>query len=88
MVFLGCREDVILQKSEIDLHDLLNDVTLSMKVLCDEKNAQIIPCWNAKNTCIYADPIHVENIFRNIIDNSLKYSDNDPKIIISTQNIQ
>ena len=82
------KENVLLQKSEIDLHDLLNGVILSMKVLCDEKNAQISLSLKAKNTCIYADPIHIENIFRNIIDNSLKYSDEEPKILISTQNIQ
>ena len=28
------------------------------------------------------------NIFRNIIDNSLKYSDNKPDIVISSQNVQ
>ena len=59
-----------------------------MKVLCDEKNAEISTSLNAKNTNIFADPVHIENIFRNIIDNSLKYSDSKPDILISTQNIQ
>ena len=82
------KDDVILQKAEIDIHVLLEDVISAMKVLCDEKNAQISTSLNAKNTNIYADSIHIENIFRNIIDNSLKYSDSKPDILISTQNIQ
>ena len=81
------KEDVILQKSEIDINDILDNVILSLKVLSDEKNAKIIPALNAKNTCILADSIHIENIFRNIIDNSLKYSKTEPEIFISTKNI-
>jgi signal transduction histidine kinase len=35
---------------------------------------------------IYADPVHTINLFINILDNAIKYSGENPRVSIETQN--
>jgi len=41
----------------------------------------------AGNAVIKADPFHFRCMVTNLIDNALKYSDDEPKVIIKTKNV-
>ena len=40
------------------------------------------------NSLIYADPVHITNVFVNMLDNAIKYNLHEPVIKISTRNLQ
>jgi two-component system phosphate regulon sensor histidine kinase PhoR len=75
--------DYHLQKEEILLHDFLQSVISEMKMQIDERNANIIISNIPVNLSIHADKIHLATVFRNLIDNALKYSEEHPDIRIS-----
>ncbi|MFH1321064.1 MAG: HAMP domain-containing sensor histidine kinase [Bacteroidota bacterium] len=76
--------EYMLEKEQFDVHQLLQDVTESMKILSKEKGGEIQLSLKSSNSSIIADKYHLTNVFNNIIDNALKYTDKPPEINIST----
>jgi len=76
--------DYQLQKTSIDLQDLIQEVVIDMDMQIKEKQAIIDFQIIGKNESwqINGDRLHLGNAFRNLIDNALKYSDVDAQIQI------
>jgi len=72
---------------EVDVHELIEDLSISCEPLFKEKNGELIINLEAKNTIIKADRLHFTNIIHNLIDNAMKYSERPPIIQIMTKNI-
>lgn len=75
-----------LKKEHIGVHELLTNTELSNTIRAQELGGTISLKLNATNDKILADPVHLGNIFYNLIDNALKYCSTKPEIIISTKN--
>ncbi len=71
---------------EVEVHELLEDLSISCEPLFKEKNGELIINLNAKNTLIKADRLHFTNVIHNLIDNGMKYCERSPVIIITTEN--
>ncbi|MDQ3016877.1 MAG: HAMP domain-containing histidine kinase [Bacteroidota bacterium] len=70
-----------LRHEEISLHHLLEEVREEMNMQIDERKADVqirIPA----GLHVAGDRQHLTNVFRNLIDNALKYSSEDPVIMI------
>lgn len=68
-----------LEKKEIHVIPILNDVIENIKL----KHEQLyVTIDAAKDYSIEADVFHFTNIIYNLLDNSIKYSDNTPEITI------
>jgi len=85
VLFLSKMEngDYKMKEEEIDLKEIVEEVVENMSLLINESNGSIDiqttnPCINIKG-----DYLHISNVFRNLIDNALKYCENSPKIQIS-----
>lgn len=76
--------NLTLEKKKIDLHDLIQKVAESFKIIIEEKKGTAILKLNATNSIVIADETHLNNIVYNLIDNAQKYCDKTPKIEIST----
>lgn len=74
-----------LKLEELDLHYLINDIVDKVEMKVKEKNGVIITNLNATNTLVTADPVHLANVFYNLIDNANKYSKENPEITIETE---
>ena len=75
-----------LNKAELDIHLLLNKTT-------DNFNLQIRNCqglikkdFKASVSVVIGDEVHINNTISNLIDNAIKYSKDQPEIVISTRN--
>ena len=70
---------------ELDLDTFFKTYVQSIQTLSKKKNIDIIYKANHKGK-ILADSQAFERIMNNLIDNAIKYSENDSKIIIATSN--
>ena len=80
------RGFVKFKNQNINIHDLLEKIITNFALKIKNKNAKIIKNFNAINQNIIGDEIHIANIFYNLIDNALKYTNEDPIIEIKTLN--
>ena len=67
------------------MHDIIHNVVQSFKLTLTNKHGEIITNLNADPEMIYADPLHISNLVHNLVDNAIKYSPNNPHIVITTE---
>ena len=77
--------DYALKNEQIFVKPLIQAVVEEMQMQIDEKKATISLQQIPDNHEIYGDRLHLMNVFRNLIDNALKYTDHQPEITISTR---
>ncbi|MBA3704692.1 MAG: HAMP domain-containing histidine kinase [Bacteroidetes bacterium] len=75
-----------LKTQPLDIHLLMEQTIINIKLQVENKEGEITTELKALNPIINADRVHVTNIFFNLIDNALKYSNEHPQIKISTRN--
>jgi two-component system, OmpR family, phosphate regulon sensor histidine kinase PhoR len=75
-----------LNKSKIDIHNLLKDTVENLCLDHSEKKVQVEFQLEANRFEINADKLHVGNIISNLVDNAVKYSVQDPHILCKTSN--
>ena len=73
-----------LEKREIDLHSLIIKVAKSFELVINERGGQLELDLAANQQVIFADETHLNNIIYNLLDNAQKYTEERPKILIST----
>jgi two-component system phosphate regulon sensor histidine kinase PhoR len=74
-----------LKIQEIDIHTLIEQTIANIKLQVDNKQGEVTTDLKATTPTINADRVHVTNIIFNLIDNALKYSNQEPKIKIGTK---
>jgi signal transduction histidine kinase len=79
--------DFGLQKEKLPLENLLQSVLDGMKMPLIERQAQVILEKMPPDFAVHGDRQHLGNVFRNLLDNALKYSTENPVIRISTKEL-
>ena len=69
-----------------DIHDIITNVVNTFSIQMKHKNGRFTTRLNAGNHIIYADQVHISNVFSNLVDNAIKYCNQNPEIKISTGN--
>ena len=67
-------------------HDLINSALNNINLQVDEIHGRLEVNLKATKDIILADEVHFTNLISNLLDNAVKYSKDDLRIIISTQN--
>ncbi len=80
------KDKLILKKSTLDIHDLLEEVKDNFEFNQSEIGGDITMELNAGDDAIRADEVHISNVLYNLIDNAIKYCEEVPKIHIKTRN--
>jgi len=76
------KENLKINRDLLDLNELAREAVDSMQLQIEEKQASV-HIHPAKQPCqIRGDKFHLRNVFRNLIDNALKYCSNTPKVEI------
>lgn len=73
---------IMLQFHETDLYGFINAVVGNLKPVLEKKNAAITVIPSPELLLVNADSEHFGNVFRNLIDNSIKYSEENAEISI------
>ena len=72
---------------EIDIHEVIEDAIEHVKLIVESKKGSIDLSLKALDSNISGNSNHLENIIINILDNAVKYSKENPKIVVSSANI-
>ncbi len=80
------RGEIPLQKTELDLHQLIKDALRSMSIQIENKEGYLDVNLEATQWVVMGDRTHLTNALSNLIDNAIKYSMAKPEIAIRTYN--
>jgi two-component system phosphate regulon sensor histidine kinase PhoR len=73
-----------LSQDPLDVHELIAQCAESFGVVIAERGGEIALMLEAPHSKVIADQLHLSNVFHNLIDNALKYSERTPKITINS----
>jgi two-component system phosphate regulon sensor histidine kinase PhoR len=76
------NREIPLNKEPFDLTDLTRSVMISMKLQFEKQRAVTTLKRTGHNFIITADKLHMTSVLYNLLDNALKYSTQDPNILI------
>lgn len=80
------KEQINLRTNELNIHQILEKVIDTFRLNIEAKSGEINLALHATKDIVKGDEVHLTNIFNNLVDNAIKYSDTAPHIDISTKN--
>lgn len=80
------KSEFKLKKEKLNIHEEIKKVVQNFDATLQKQQAVVHFQFNATNSIVEADRVHFVNVIYNLLDNALKYTDEIPEIIISTDN--
>jgi two-component system, OmpR family, phosphate regulon sensor histidine kinase PhoR len=77
------KVEINLKKEKLDIHEVLKKVADNIRLSSGSADIQFN--LQAGNPILSADRLHITNIIYNLLDNAMKYSEREPRIILSTE---
>ena len=81
------KNELNISKERLKLHDLVEDAMTHVQLIIEDRQGYIKLHLNANKSSVLANETHFTNVIVNIFDNAIKYSDDQPKIDVYTENI-
>ncbi len=78
------KEELKMQFVPIHVHETLQNVIDNYVLQLEDKGGKVELLLNAKTDCIQADEVHFTNMLSNLIDNAIKYSNDNVLLKIIT----
>jgi len=82
------KNELNISKDRVDLYDLIHDAVDHVSLIVENRNGYVKKELDAKKSTILANQSHFTNVIINILDNAVKYSPEEPKIKIYTENTE
>lgn len=80
------KKELQLESNPVDMNELIVAVADSMSLQLQKKGAEVTLALDAAEPVIMGDELHLSNMIFNLIDNANKYSNDTPRIRISSRN--
>ena len=75
-----------LKREPVDVHGLLRELADSFRAEVEARGGTLTLNLDATVPVVSADRMHLTNVFRNLADNALKYTEHPPELFFSTEN--
>ena len=82
------KNELDLKKERFQLHDLIEDAITHVELIVDDRSGYIKSHFGALKSSVLGNEDHLTNVIVNILDNAIKYSEDEPKIDIYTENVR
>lgn len=79
------KSEIELKSEILDVHEVIEGVLKNFSSLIEEKGVKIKTGLFAANSTLKGDKFHFSNVISNLIDNAIKYSSENPKIVVETE---
>ncbi len=79
------KDHLALKREPVDFHRKIHEVEEAFKLQVEERSGRIILDLAATRDSVSGDPVHLQNVIFNLVDNALKYSDGPPEITVRTR---
>ncbi|MDN4166161.1 HAMP domain-containing sensor histidine kinase [Cytophagales bacterium LB-30] len=76
------RSSTKINRQQVDVHALIQQSVKNIEPYLADKQGNIVLALDAESATILGDELHLGNIFYNLLDNSIKYSEKPPHIHI------
>lgn len=80
------KQDITLDRHPTHVHEFIQTAINNIRLPLKEKNGEIKVNLNARRDCLLADEVHFTNIINNLLDNAIKYSNENLLILLTTSN--
>ncbi|MGC1631950.1 MAG: HAMP domain-containing sensor histidine kinase [Gelidibacter sp.] len=81
------RNELNISKDRLKLHDLIEDAVSHVELIVEDRKGYVKCHLNAEKSSVLANGTHFTNVLVNILDNAIKYSDDAPRIDVTTENV-
>ncbi|WP_029037457.1 sensor histidine kinase [Salinimicrobium xinjiangense] len=82
------KNELDLKKERLDLHELIEEAITHVELIVEDRQGYVQTHFGALRSSILANSTHFINVVVNILDNAIKYSPEDPRIDIYTENVK
>lgn len=79
------KQEVQLNLKKIHAHEMINSALNNIHLQVEEKKGKLETNLANGNDVVMADEVHFTNLINNLLDNAVKYSKDNLKIILTTQ---
>jgi two-component system phosphate regulon sensor histidine kinase PhoR len=81
------KDNLKLELDPQDVNGIITTVVNSMSLQLQKRNGNVTLNLNDNLADVVADELHLSNVIFNLVDNAIKYSNNDPEISIETAQV-
>ncbi|HET7001936.1 MAG TPA: HAMP domain-containing sensor histidine kinase [Puia sp.] len=79
---------LITEKVDVDIHDIIRQNMAAFLPVVTERGGMISFRAGATHHIVQGDPVHLYNAISNLVDNAIKYSKDEPDVLIETSDAE
>lgn len=82
------RKELEINKEPLDINEVIEDAIEHVKLIIEDRQGTIETHFKATRTTTLLNDVHFTNVIVNVLDNAIKYSPDQPKIDVFTENVK
>ncbi|CAM3425794.1 sensor histidine kinase [Aequorivita lipolytica] len=82
------KNELDLPKERLNLQDIVDDSISHISLIVEDRGGYINTHYGALKATVLANESHLSNVIVNILDNAVKYSEEQPKIDVYSENVK
>jgi two-component system phosphate regulon sensor histidine kinase PhoR len=81
------KKEIEFMFENVSLHTIIQHAIETIEIQVHQRNGKISLNLNAGNDLLFGDSEHLTNLVSNLLDNAIKYTQEQPRITVETKNI-